>query len=206
MFKDEFELKITIQTNLKHVDFLDVTFNLTDGTFQPYYKPNSEPMYISDLSNHPPNIIKRIPDMISDRINNISSNKVVFDRSSKLYNDALERSGYKKKIAFNKTPKIKRRTRQRKIIWFNPPYSQNVRTNVAKRFLRIVDKNFSKKHRFYKLFNRNNMKVSYSCLPYISSVISAHNKKVLSSAPSGTNAYNCRNKELCPLNGKCREK
>ena len=80
MFKDEFELKITIQTNLKHVDFLDVTFNLTDGTFQPYYKPNSEPMYISDLSNHPPNIIKRIPDMISDRINNISLNKVVFDR------------------------------------------------------------------------------------------------------------------------------
>ena len=144
--------------------------------------------------------------MISDRINNISSNKLVFDRSSKLYNDALERSGYKKKIAFNQTPKIKRRIRERKIIWFNLPYSQNVRTNVAKRFLRIVDKNFPKKHRFYKLFNRNNMKVSYSCLPNISSVISAHNKKVLSSAPSGTNAYNCRNKELCPLNGKCREK
>ena len=50
------------------------------------------------------------------------------------------------------------------------------------------------------------MKVSYSCLPNISSVISAHNKKVLSSAPSDTNACNCRNKELCPLNGKCREK
>ena len=99
-------------------------------------------MYIGALSNHPPNIIKRIPDMISDRINNISSNKVIFDRSSKLYNDALERSGYKKKIAFNQTPEIKRRTRQHKIIWFNPPYSQNVRTNVAKRFLRIVAKNF----------------------------------------------------------------
>ena len=58
MLKDEFELKITILTNLKHVDFLDVTFNLTDGTFQPYCKPNSEPMYISALSNHPPNMIK----------------------------------------------------------------------------------------------------------------------------------------------------
>ena len=206
MFKDEFELKITIQTNLKHVDFLDVTFNLTHGTFQPYCKPNSEPMYINAHSNHPPNIIKRIPDMISDRINNISSNEAVFDRSSKLYNDALEKSGYKKKIAFNQTPKTKKRTRQRKIIWFNPPYSQNVKTNVARRFLRIVDKNFPKKHRFYKLFNRNNLKVSYSCLPNISSVISAHNKKVLSSAPPVTNACNCRNKELCPLNGKCREK
>ena len=162
--------------------------------------------YVNTHSNHPPNIIKRIPDMISDRISNISSNKEVFDRSSKFYNDALDKSGYKKKITFNKIPKSTNRPRQRKIIWFNPPYSLNVKTNVAKKFLKIVDKNFPKKHRFHKLFNRNNMKVSYSCLPNISSIISSHNKKVLSNTPPVTNACNCRKKELCSQNGKCREK
>ena len=162
--------------------------------------------YVNTHSNHPPNIIKRIPDMISDRTSNISSNKEVFDRFSKFYNDALDKSGYKKKITFNKIPKSTNRPRQRKTIWFNPPYSLNVKTNVAKKFLKIVDKNFPKKHRFHKLFNRNNMKFSYSCLPNISSIISSHNKKVLSNTPPVTNACNCRKKELCSQNGKCREK
>ena len=88
------------------------------------------------------NFLVRSKITLFDEIDDISLNKVIFGHSSKLYNDALERSGYKKKIAFNQTPKIKKRTQQRKIIWFNLSYSQNVRTNVAKRFLRIVDKNF----------------------------------------------------------------
>ena len=32
--------KIEIKTNLHIVDFLDVTFNLLDGTYKPYKKPN----------------------------------------------------------------------------------------------------------------------------------------------------------------------
>ena len=38
--------KITIQSNLKSLDYLDVTLNLTNGLFQPYRKPNDEPLYI----------------------------------------------------------------------------------------------------------------------------------------------------------------
>ena len=37
----EVEFKIEIKTNLKIVDFLDVAFNLTNGTYRPYKKPNS---------------------------------------------------------------------------------------------------------------------------------------------------------------------
>ena len=47
-------LKISIKANLKVVNFLDVTFNLTDGTYYPCYrKPNDEPLYININSNHP---------------------------------------------------------------------------------------------------------------------------------------------------------
>ena len=207
LFKDRFNLRITIQTNLKIVDFLDVTFNLTNGTYQPYSKPNSQPVYVNVMSNHPPNIISRIPDMISDRINRISSDKHIFDRAAIFYNDALSASGHKDKITFNKIRPKTTRSRSRNIIWFNPPYSLNVKTNVAKNFLNIVDKHFPKRHILHKLFNRNNLKVSYSCLPNISNIISSHNKKVLTNttAPTDT-ACNCRKKESCPLNGKCRDK
>ena len=32
---------IDIETNLKIVNFLDITFNLNNGTFKPYKKPNN---------------------------------------------------------------------------------------------------------------------------------------------------------------------
>ena len=38
----ECDLKITIDTHLKVTNFLDVTFNLKSGTFQPYKKPNDQ--------------------------------------------------------------------------------------------------------------------------------------------------------------------
>ena len=52
-----------------------------------------------------------------------------------------------------------RRSRKRKIIWFNPPFSKNVCTNVAKHFLDLIDKHFHATHKFNKLFNRNNFYV-----------------------------------------------
>jgi len=58
-------LNITIQTNLKIVNYLDVTFNLTNSTYYPYRKPNNEPQYINIKSNHPPNIIKQLPTSIN---------------------------------------------------------------------------------------------------------------------------------------------
>ena len=51
IFKD-CGLNITMKTNLKSVDFLDIRLNLRDNTYQPYRKPNSEPIYINKSSNH----------------------------------------------------------------------------------------------------------------------------------------------------------
>ena len=41
LFKDN-HLNITIQSNLKIVNYLDVTFNLSNATCQPFCKPNNE--------------------------------------------------------------------------------------------------------------------------------------------------------------------
>ena len=64
---------------------------------------------------------------------------------------------------------VKKRTRN--IIWFNPQFSETVKTNAAKSFFRILDKHFPKSHPIYKIFNRNTNKVSYSCMNNVSQII-----------------------------------
>ena len=49
------------------------------------------------------------------------------------------------------------KNRSRNIVWFNPSYSQNIRTNFAESFLCLIDKHFLKSHKLHKIFNRNNL-------------------------------------------------
>ena len=49
----KFDLKITIDTNLKVTNFLDVTFDLETGSYKPFRKPGDDPSYINASSNHP---------------------------------------------------------------------------------------------------------------------------------------------------------
>ena len=72
-------------------------------------------------------------------------------------------------------------------------------------FLQTFDKRFSKSKKFHKHFNRNNLKVSYSSLSNIASIINSHSKeafrkeKIASAKPH----CNCRVKEFCPPDGGC---
>ena len=52
---------------------------------------------------------------------------------------------------------------------------KNVTTKVGKFFLSLIDKHFPPHHN--QLFNGNNVKISYSCLPNIKSIVNAHNRK-----------------------------
>ena len=108
---------------------------------------------------------------------------------------------------YNEEPTIQdKRNRSRKIIWFNPPFNKDVSTNIAKIFLKLIDKHFPRSHVLHKLFNRNNLKVSYSCTENIGSIIKSHNKKLSSPPKNATLPCNCRVKDNCPLEGRCREK
>ena len=65
-------LRITIQTNLKTVNFLDITLNFCNGKYYPYRKPNDRPLYVNRLLNHPPSILKHQPAAISRCLTGIS--------------------------------------------------------------------------------------------------------------------------------------
>ena len=102
---------------MKAVNFLDVTLNLTTGKYQPYNKPDNNPLYIKIRSNHPPNIFKNLPENISKRINTLSADETTFNKSKDLYNNDLGESEFKYKITFQKqqnTSTITNNTKKRK--------------------------------------------------------------------------------------------
>lgn len=204
IFKNN-NLKITIEANKKIIDFLDITFNLTDETYRPYTKPGNKILYIDSKSNHPPAIIKNLPENVNRRLNSISSNIQQFKQTVAPYQQALENSGYKYKLEYKEYNKSKH-SRKRKITWYNPPYSANVRTNIGKQFLKLIDHCFPPTHKLNKIFNKNTLKLSYSCLPNIKNKIDGHNKKILNKnlpETPQTRTCNCRQKDQCPLDGNC---
>ena len=75
---NELGLNITAQANQLSTNFLDITFDLPNGTYKPYRKPNDEPLYINRHSNHPPPIIRELPISVNKRINSLSCNREVF--------------------------------------------------------------------------------------------------------------------------------
>ena len=101
IFKEDFDLSMTCETNLKAVNFLDIALNLTTGKYHPYNKPDSNPLYMNILSNHPPNTIKNLPSKISKRINTISVDETTFNKSKDLYNNALPKVNLNIRSHFN---------------------------------------------------------------------------------------------------------
>ena len=51
-----------------------------------------------------------------------------------LYQTELSRAGYNHKLEYQKPTEAAKRKRHRKILWFNPPYNANLKTNVGRNF------------------------------------------------------------------------
>ena len=122
------------------------------------------------------------------------------------YEKALRESAYKNlSLIYTDQKDIKRkRNRSHNIIWFNPPFNKNVSTSVAKRFLNLIDQHFPKSNKLHTIFNRNTVKVGYSCTQNMSSMIKSHNKKVINKDAKEPKLCNCRVKSECRLNGQCQ--
>jgi hypothetical protein len=101
----EQDLGITIEINLKRVNFLDVTLDLESGLYKPYRKPGDRPLYVSAHSNQPPLILKK-------------------------------------------------KSRKKRITWFNPPYSMDAATNIGRTFLKLVDLHFPPGQVLHSVVNR----------------------------------------------------
>ena len=189
------QLRITVECNRKSVNFLDVSFNLNNNTFAPYMKTNNRLQYVHKDSNHPPQICKNLPITINKRLSSISSNQNVLSRAAPAYQKALKESGYSHTLDYYLPVQGNtKRRRLRNIIWYNPPFSRNVASNIGHTFLRLIKEEFPKAHPLHKIFNQNTIKVSYSCMNSIKDIINGHNKKILKDTENNGNVDNTRPK------------
>ena len=209
-------LRITIEANKQIINLLDVTFNLNQNTYQPFTKPNTELQYVHRESNHPP-ITTNIPAGINRRLSSLSSDKASFDQAVPPYQKALDESGYHYTLQYELPTTNRRKNRQRNnIIWYNPPFNKNTSTNIGYKFLALIDKHFRKDHKLRKIFNRNTIKISYSCMNNAKQIIDNHNKQILKSYTQANDTVTanpntiqnkktckCRQKNTCPLEGNC---
>ena len=105
----------------------------------------------------------------------------------------------------NRQPK----NRPRNQIWFNPPFNAAVTFNLTIEFYKIIESSFPANHPYLrKLFNKRNLRLSYSTTSNLGSIIARHNAKILRQFNKDPNnrvkPCNCRNKSDCPLNGDCQ--
>ena len=91
----EHGLDIVIQCNMKVVNYLDVIFNLNDGIYKLYAKPNNEIKDIHKISNYSPSVIRQTLLSIESRLSTLSFNEKIFQEAVALYQKALQNSGYK---------------------------------------------------------------------------------------------------------------
>ena len=107
LFK-EIGFKIDIETNSKIVDFLDVTFSMINGSYKPYKKPL---LYINKNTNHPPEIIKKLPKTVNNRFHRNALNAEIFN-ASKVECKAALKNGWYKNVVFNYNVVNKNNSRQ----------------------------------------------------------------------------------------------
>ena len=223
-----FGFSITTESNLKVVQFLDIYLDLNLGVTKPYKKENSNPLYINIDSNHPKNVFKHIPKGIAKRLSNNSSNKEIFENNKGIYQQALTNSGYNEELTYCKSSPKTRQPRYRKIVWFNPPFNMDVSTNIGRIFFNLLDRHFPAGSALFRIFNRNYIKLSYSCTNNFDNLVKKHNLKILNKINKNNNintqnendsnkinsikntsssaSCNCMNKSNCPLLGKCLTK
>ena len=115
--------------------------------------------------------------MISKRLPDISGHKKYFDKVAAISNEVLKNSVCNETFKFSPTIPTTRH-RGKNIIWFNlPPFSSNVKTNAGKLFLTLLEKYFLQ---HYKLFDNYNVKITYSVMSNMKSVIQSHNANLIS--------------------------
>ena len=149
-------------------------------------------------------IKKNLPAMIERRISDRCSNKELFKKHKDDYEQALKKSGYHDKLQYQDSTEQKKTPRRRypKIFWFSPPYNLAVKTKIGREFLNLIEKHFPPGHKWHSHFNQHTIKLSYSCTKNVAAHITSHNLKLLK-GPTAEPGCNCRDKDSCPLEGKC---
>ena len=194
----------------KKAIFLDAQFELKKEEYRPYRKPNDTTNYINVKSNHPKSTIRALPKNVEKRISMLSSTEAIFEECKHEYVQALRNAGYgdeESNLAYQNDdvdPEAANR-RNRYVIWFTPPWSIQVRTNIWREFLKIIDETF-KNTWLGKILNRSTVKISYSVTRNLKSIITGQSKKILSNNGGNDIKCNCQDRDKSPLDNNCVQK
>ena len=62
---------------------------------------------------------------------------------------------HKATLTYNQEQKTNKRKRMRRdLIFFNPPFNRDVKTDIGKQFLKLIDKNFPSNNPISEVINR----------------------------------------------------
>ena len=123
---------------------------------------------IHKSSNHPTQIMSYLGLLEADRN---SSNKGVFNASKGDYEQALKHRAYSNiSLPLQESSTIHVKRQRHRNIWFNSPYSWAVIKKNVTKFLQLLDLHFLLSNKFHKMFNRNNVKVSYCCTQNVGNI------------------------------------
>ena len=118
----------------------------------------------------------------------------------------MKKSRFNEPLVFipktNTSDNTSKKQLKREINWFNSAFSLSFKTNICRTFLILLKQDFPKSNRFHNIFNKVAVKVNYTFMSNMASIISSHNNRLLRSK---TTEYgcNCRTRENSPLQNQC---
>ena len=143
-----FELSIAVTTNIISANLIQqqTLINLIENRMMNFFIPTKIPTTLT------PNTVRQIQLLVSSRVSSISSNQSIFNSSIRIHKEAPTKNGFNDDIIYTSEIESinseRNKTRNIKIIWFNPLYSYNVETSIGKTFLKLVKKHFPRNYSF----------------------------------------------------------
>ena len=158
--KNQFLTKL--KNNIKTVKQSKNALTSADKTSKTYRlsKEEHEELLANAVTSNYKKANNSIKNSIEAKLSKLPSNEKVFNESVLIYQEVLDKSGYKHQLPFQKTSTngTQRRRIKKNILWFNPPFSEYAVTKTGKTFLRLIDKHFPPHHKLHKFFNKKKRK------------------------------------------------
>ena len=82
------------------MNFLNITLDLRNNTYEPCRKPDNHPAYINKNSNHSKTNLRKLPKLISKGLSDLPSSKEIFQKVTPIYYEALKKSRFNQSFVF----------------------------------------------------------------------------------------------------------
>ena len=164
IFKEEFDLSITCETNLKAVNFLDVTLNLTTAKYQSYDKPETQEIIVAgEPLNYNVNILycgkRRTCEFVQDVL--LGNVKPPLNNYFAVANT---KANTRNKNLFVHVPKVKLEYGKRSIRFIRAKIFNDLPINIRKKYKDTNFKDLLKKHKFYIILQFDDVLRNQRCL------------------------------------------